>query len=122
MKHQTCFTKPALQMAGTVIDYMEFSEDPGQEYAVMVNNLGTTSCMEMGVLLNAVAKHLSHARKMDISRMYCGTFMTATDMGGFSISIMHLNTRRKAFLDDPTQVTLCSVCQMVEMGWTKGDP
>jgi dihydroxyacetone kinase len=95
-----------LQMVDTITDYMAFSEDPKHEYAVMVNNLGTSSCMEMGVLLNAVAKYVSQTRKLDIRRMYCGTFMTATDMSGFSISIMQLSSRWKGYLDDHTQVTL----------------
>jgi hypothetical protein len=91
-----------LQMAGTILDHTDAPED--LECAVLVNNLGMTSRMELGVVLNAVATHLAQVRGLNISRVYCGTYMTATDMAGFSISIMQLTPRRRGFLDAPTRV------------------
>jgi len=93
-------------MATTILEYADPPNAPGCEYAVLVNNLGTTSRMEMGVVLHAVGRHLGRDRGLKVSRMWCGTYMTATDMAGFSFSIMRLNARRREFLDAPTWVTL----------------
>ena len=98
-----------MQMTDKILSYKDPPEDRDCGCAVLVNNLGTTSCMEMGCLLNAVARSLAEDRGLQISRIYCGTFMTATDMAGFSISVMWLTPQRMQFLDAPTQVEFSKV-------------
>lgn len=45
-----------------------------------------------------------------MSRLLVGTFMTALDMAGFSLSLLQLDAARIAALDAPTQVLMAS-CQ-----------
>ena len=60
----------------------------------------------MGVLLNS-AVDFFEAKKVKIVRVYSGTFMTSTDMSGFSLSLLQLKEEWKEFLDAPVRV--CSV-------------
>ena len=43
-----------------------------------------------------------------VTRVYVGTFMTALDMAGFSLSVCILDDQRIAALDADTQVWLLS--------------
>ena len=91
-----------LQVADTILKYMKWAEQEN-EYAILVNNLGTTSALEMGVLLKSAVDYFE-ARQLKITRVYCGTFMTSTDMSGFSISLLKLKEELMAYLDAPVKV------------------
>ena len=51
--------------------------EPQSRVAVLVNNLGGCSQLEMGVVLNDALKLLRQRYKLEIDRVYCGTFMTS---------------------------------------------
>ncbi len=82
--------------------YMKWAVE-GKEYALLVNNLGTSSALEMGVLLNSAVQFLE-AKQIKLARVYCGTYMTSTDMSGFSISLLQLKEDWKQYLDTPVKV------------------
>jgi len=57
--------------------------------AVLLNNLGSTTQMEMGILARAVIRQLSHLGYR-IERFYSGQALTAMETAGISISILTL--------------------------------
>lgn len=70
--------------------------------AVLLNNLGSTTQMEMGVLARAVLRQLSHLG-YTVTRFYCGTCLTAMETAGISISILPLtDSTFLGYLDAPT--------------------
>ena len=91
-----------MQVTDKILAYTKW---PGQdkEYALLINNLGTTSALEMGVLLKSATEYLK-SKQVKVVRVYCGTFMTSTDMSGFSISLLQLKEEWKQYLDLPVKV------------------
>jgi dihydroxyacetone kinase len=73
----------------------------GGEVAVLVNNLGATTPMELSI----IARHTLHTlskRDIKATRMLVGPYMTSLDMAGVSLSLLLLNTTTTAYLDAPT--------------------
>lgn len=68
----------------------------GAKVGVMVNSLGATPLMELYVASRAAFAWLVGVKNMCVSHSYVGTFMSAIDMNGFSITIVSL--------DDETRV------------------
>jgi len=73
----------------------------GQSVALLVNNLGATPVMEMGIVAADALASLA-ARGIRVERAYCGTFLTAIDMAGISLSVMAVDSGLVASLDAPT--------------------
>ena len=69
--------------------------------AVMVNNLGATTEMELAI----VARHATpflQGRGFTVERIYAGTFLSSLDMAGISISLLGLNDEWLRWLDAAT--------------------
>ncbi|XP_032823248.2 triokinase/FMN cyclase [Petromyzon marinus] len=62
----------------------------GEHVALMVNNLGGTSHLELGVIAREAAEQLG-VRGVVVERSYVGTFMTALAMAGVSLTVMRLD-------------------------------
>ena len=75
------------------------------EVVLVVNNLGGTSNLEMGVLVNSAIKHISELAsvvmlynslllaeclQLKVVRVIMGTLMTSLDMAGVSLTLMKL--------------------------------
>lgn len=60
----------------------------GARVAVVLNNLGGTSELEMGILTNDLISQLSKDYKAQVLRFSSGTFMTSLDMKGFSVTVL----------------------------------
>jgi triose/dihydroxyacetone kinase / FAD-AMP lyase (cyclizing) len=69
--------------------------------AVMVNNLGATTEMELAIVARHAASFLA-ARGLTVERIYAGTFLSSLDMAGISISVLGLNEDRLRWLDAAT--------------------
>ncbi|MGU7774906.1 dihydroxyacetone kinase family protein [Burkholderia sp. MR1-5-21] len=76
--------------------------DGGERVALFVNGLGATPDMELAIVLRAAYDNLSR-RGIAVERAWAGTFLSALDMPGCSISVLRLNDERTALLDAPTQ-------------------
>jgi len=72
----------------------------GEKAALMVNNLGGTPAMELLIATRAAVAACA-ARGIEIERAWCGTFLTALEMAGCSVSLMRLDAGRLARLDAP---------------------
>lgn len=72
-----------------------------QEMALMVNNLGGLSVLEMGVITEEVLRQLA-AHGIRIARVISGPFLTSLDGPGFSVTLLGLDDELTKLLDAPT--------------------
>ncbi|CAH0491839.1 unnamed protein product [Peronospora farinosa] len=75
----------------------------GSKCVLMVNNLGSTTGMELYVVAKYAIEAL-RAKGIELERVMVGSFMTALDMAGFSLSVWNSNGDAEllAFFDAPT--------------------
>src|SRR6516165_8121145 len=69
--------------------------------AVMINNLGATTEMELAIVARRATLFLEK-NGFTIERLYAGTFLSSLDMAGISISILGVNNKWLRWLDAPT--------------------
>src|SRR5271165_1518001 len=69
--------------------------------AVMVNNLGATTEMELAIVVRR-AMLLLQRKGFTVERMYAGTFLSSLDMAGVSISVLGVNDTWLRWLDEDT--------------------
>uniref|UniRef100_A0A8C3U4J0 Triokinase/FMN cyclase n=1 Tax=Catharus ustulatus TaxID=91951 RepID=A0A8C3U4J0_CATUS len=60
---------------------------PGSSVVLVVNNLGGLSCLELGIVAGAAVRCLEN-RGIRIARALVGSFMTALEMAGVSLTLM----------------------------------
>ncbi|MCB8877666.1 dihydroxyacetone kinase subunit DhaL [Acidisoma silvae] len=72
----------------------------GDKVALLVNNLGATPVMELLIVARSALASLE-ARGISVERVWAGTFLTAIDMAGCSLSLMKVDAARLARLDAP---------------------
>jgi dihydroxyacetone kinase len=76
----------------------------GESVALLVNNLGGTSVIELGIVARAAVQYLeSHG--VVVVRGWAGTFLTALEMPGCSLTLLRVDAERIARLDAPTSTT-----------------
>jgi dihydroxyacetone kinase len=73
----------------------------GKRVAVMVNNLGATTEMELAIVARHAMAFLD-SKGFTVERIYAGTFLSSLDMAGMSISVLGLNDERLRWLDAAT--------------------
>jgi dihydroxyacetone kinase len=74
---------------------------PGQPVALLVNGLGATPPMELSIVADAAARQL-RKRGNPVARVWAGSFLTALDMAGVSVSLLSVDDELLAALDAPT--------------------
>lgn len=74
----------------------------GSRVVVMVNNLGSTTPMELAIAARSAATFLQ-SKDITIERMYAGTFLSSLDMAGISISLLRVDGDRLRWLDAATE-------------------
>ncbi|XP_041988500.1 triokinase/FMN cyclase-like isoform X2 [Aricia agestis] len=94
-----------------IVDHLKLQM--GNRVAVMINNMGGTSLMEMNIIASETKDYLENM-KIKAERIYSGHLKTSLEMQGFQICLLHLT---KDFgdlwlqlLDAPTDA----------IGWTGG--
>jgi dihydroxyacetone kinase len=73
----------------------------GDRLAVLLNNLGATTSMELAIVGRRVFSMLE-SRGMTVERLYSGTFMSSLNMEGVSVSLMRVDDESLRRLDSPT--------------------
>lgn len=74
----------------------------GDRVALLVNNLGGTPTLELAI----VARHalaVLEGQGIAVERAYVGTFLSALEMAGVSLSVLKVDDARLARLDAPTE-------------------
>lgn len=74
---------------------------PGDQVAVLVNNLGCTTMMEMAVVLRSTLRRLKEHYCVQVLRVFSGTYVSSLDMAGVSVSVFKLTPALLARLDAP---------------------
>ena len=69
--------------------------------AVMVNNLGATTEMELAIVARHAMSFLE-SKGFSVERIYAGTFLSSLDMAGISITILGVNDEWLRWLDAVT--------------------
>ena len=89
----------AAKAAATVAEKLFKAAIPARSYALLINNLGSTTPLEMGLIANEVLKG-KHGRKV---KLVCGpaTLVSSLDMHGFSLSLLPLTPEFEAALKSP---------------------
>ncbi len=77
--------------------------------ALLLNNLGTVTPMELLILTRAAVAGLA-GRGVRVERLYVGNYMTSLDMKGYSLSLLPLDDQLLQRLDAPADAS----------GWTVG--
>ncbi|MFP5078361.1 dihydroxyacetone kinase family protein [Rhizobium sp. YIM 134829] len=95
---------PADALVATILETMaadgRFAR--GARVALLVNGLGATPPMELAIVTRAALAWLK-AAGVTVERAWSGTFLSALDMPGFSLSVLAVDAARLALLDAPTE-------------------
>lgn len=97
-------------MLSEMISYLKQSKLLSQynnRVAVIVNNLGSMTQIEMNVLVGEVIEQLTTEHNVVVERLYSGLFMTSFNMKGFSISLMMVDDQIISLLDKGPQPMTC---------------
>jgi triose/dihydroxyacetone kinase / FAD-AMP lyase (cyclizing) len=84
-------------LLGTILEHGKFSN----RLAVMINNLGATTTMELAIVARHAVSFLE-SKGFTVERIFAGTFLSSLDMAGISISVLGLNDDRLRWLDSST--------------------
>lgn len=76
---------------------------PGDAVALLLNNLGGTSNLEMSVVARAALQACA-SRGINVVRFFSGALMTSLQMAGFSVTLLKLEPDMVAGLDAPVAV------------------
>ena len=82
-----------------VLKHGKFGDE--KRVAVMVNNLGATTEMELAIVARHAMTFLE-SKGFTVERIYAGTFLSSLDMAGISISVLGLNDEWLRWLDAAT--------------------
>ncbi len=93
--------QPADQLTETLLNTILQHGKFSKQVAVMVNNLGATTTMELAVVARHVLSFLE-SKGFTVERIFAGTFLSSLDMAGISISVLGLNDERLRWLDAST--------------------
>jgi dihydroxyacetone kinase len=83
----------------TVLEHGKFSDE--KRVAVMVNNLGATTEMELAIVGRHAMLFLE-SKGFTVERIYAGTYLSSLDMAGISISVLGITDERLRWLDTVT--------------------
>jgi dihydroxyacetone kinase len=93
--------QPADQLTETLLTAILQHGNFSGPVAVMVNNLGATTTMELAIVARHAVPFLESKGFM-VERIFAGTFLSSLDMAGISISVLGLNDDRLRWLDVAT--------------------
>jgi dihydroxyacetone kinase len=95
--------EPADALVDRLLDAIlaEVRLGPGTRVALLVNNLGGTPTMELWIAARRALEVLE-SKQLVTERAYVGTFLSALEMAGISLTVLAVDDARRARLDAPT--------------------
>src|SRR4051812_14174180 len=97
--------EPADDLVDRLLETIVAEARPGfarnDRVVLLVNNLGATPTMELAIVARRALAGLE-ARGLVVERAYVGTFLSALEMAGVSLSVLRVDDRRLSRLDAPT--------------------
>jgi ATP-dependent dihydroxyacetone kinase len=96
--------RPADELVTTMLDAIvaDLSLAAGDNVALLVNGLGGTPPMELDIVARHALVDL-RGRGLVVARAWSGTYLTALEMPGCSLSLLKLDNERLSLLDSPAQ-------------------
>jgi triose/dihydroxyacetone kinase / FAD-AMP lyase (cyclizing) len=94
-----CSDELADELVEAIVSAQHLKTD--ERIAVLMNNLGATTTMELAIFARGALSSLE-SRRFLIERVYAGTFMTSLEAAGVSLSILRVDDDRLKRLDAPT--------------------
>ncbi|MDD4076256.1 MAG: dihydroxyacetone kinase subunit DhaK [Eubacteriales bacterium] len=88
------------RMYGELMREMQLK--PGEELAVLVNGLGSTTLLELCVVYNKLSK-LLEKDGLKVHDCEVKSYCTCQEMGGFSITLLRLDDELKKYYDTPCE-------------------
>ncbi|GKU83285.1 dihydroxyacetone kinase subunit DhaK [Niallia sp. NCCP-28] len=79
--------------------------DQGEQVAVLVNGLGSTTRMELYIMFRRVEQILRE-KGIQIHRSYVGDYSTSLEMGGCSVTLIKLDDELKELVDAPADCAM----------------
>jgi dihydroxyacetone kinase len=73
----------------------------GNRVALLINGLGATPPMELAIVARSAVARLE-AKGIVVERAWAGTFLSALDTPGFSLSVMQVDDAALSLIDAPT--------------------
>jgi dihydroxyacetone kinase len=89
-------------LLATIIDDMTLSTH--ERVALLVNNLGGTPASEISIVAGAALRYLK-SRNIRVERAWAGTFLSALEMAGVSLTLLRVDDQRIAWLDADSRAT-----------------
>ncbi|MGA9062702.1 MAG: dihydroxyacetone kinase subunit DhaL [Terracidiphilus sp.] len=86
-------------LLGEILKHGQFGDS--KRVAVMINNLGATTEMELAIVASHAVPFLTNLG-FTVERIYTGRFLSSLDMAGISVSVLGLNDERLRWLDAAT--------------------
>ena len=98
--------QPAGEMVGVLLERIAEQGDlkTGERIALMVNNLGGTAVQELDIVAGEAISGFA-SRGLNIEAVMVGTFLTALEMPGCSLSVMRIDDSMLARLHAPTDAS-----------------
>ena len=93
--------QPADALAETLLTSILQHKKFPTPVALMINNLGATTAMELAIVARHAVSFLV-SKGFTVERIYAGTFLSSLDMAGISISVLGLNPDRLRWIDAAT--------------------
>ena len=93
--------EPADALVARLLEVILKARSGGKRVALLVNGLGGTTPLELAIVARSALTQLA-AAGLTVERTFAGTFLSALEMGGVSLSILDLDDARLARLDGPT--------------------
>ena len=93
--------EPADALVARLLEVILAARSGGNRVALLVNGLGGTTPLELAIVARSALTQLADAGLI-VERTLAGTFLSALEMGGVSLSLLDLDDTRLARLDAPT--------------------
>ena len=74
----------------------------GDKVALLINNLGATTMMEM-LIVNRRVRRILEQQGVGVHRTDVGGWLTAQEMAGFSVTLLRLDDELRYYLDRPAE-------------------
>ena len=76
----------------------DLSLQTGERVVLLVNNLGGTPSSELSIVAGSALRYLA-GRGIKVERAWAGTFLSALEMAGISLSLLRVDDERLGWLD-----------------------
>ncbi len=98
--------EPAKRIVGRLLAKIidDLALKPDDRVALLVNNLGGTPSSELSIVAGSALRYLREHR-INVERAWSGTFLSALDMAGISLTLLRVDDQRLARLDATAQTT-----------------